>query len=163
MSDLDPEKFTLRQAAQARDDFAQIGRVGFSERAVSPSAKPAGSGIHAIARHVRVSCPQLRERYRLARTFLASLPLNGTLSHRPCTHRVENVRPGCRRCRPARRRLWLRLALFRRQRSSSDLSCSGNSPRAAGCTKSKCSSVLSSRSARGSSSRCRPASSFSPP
>ena len=24
MSDLDPEKFTLRQAAQARDDFAQI-------------------------------------------------------------------------------------------------------------------------------------------
>ena len=24
MSDLDPERFTLRQAAQARDDFAQI-------------------------------------------------------------------------------------------------------------------------------------------
>jgi hypothetical protein len=24
MSELDPEKFTLRQAAQARDDFAQI-------------------------------------------------------------------------------------------------------------------------------------------
>ena len=24
MSDLDPEKFTLRQAAQARDDFAQV-------------------------------------------------------------------------------------------------------------------------------------------
>ena len=24
MSDLDPEKFTLRQAAQTRDDFAQI-------------------------------------------------------------------------------------------------------------------------------------------
>ena len=24
MSDLDPERFTLRQAAQARDDFAQV-------------------------------------------------------------------------------------------------------------------------------------------
>ena len=24
MTDLDPERFTLRQAAQARDDFAQV-------------------------------------------------------------------------------------------------------------------------------------------
>ena len=34
MTDLDPERFTLRQAAQARDDFAQVMAAdkGFEER-----------------------------------------------------------------------------------------------------------------------------------
>jgi hypothetical protein len=40
MSDLDPDRFTLRQAAQARDDFAQIvDELDFSRRAAAARAR----------------------------------------------------------------------------------------------------------------------------
>jgi hypothetical protein len=55
MTDLDPERFTLRQAAQARDDFAQVIRTGFLQGADRSHPDAQGSGVCPAENNVRQS------------------------------------------------------------------------------------------------------------
>jgi len=88
MADLDPERFTLRQAAQARDDFAQVhGRAGFRQGTDLPHPDAQGSGICPPAHHVRLGRSQRRARHPLVGGVLAALPVSRAASHRSCTHR----------------------------------------------------------------------------
>jgi hypothetical protein len=67
-TDLNPERFTLRQAAQARDDFAHLmDELGFSRRAGISLLSPEDS--------FRLGRSQRFVRNRPDRTILAPLPL----------------------------------------------------------------------------------------
>jgi hypothetical protein len=86
-NDLDPDRFTLRQAAQARDDFAQvIDELDFVKEQLA-RLPTQGSGFHPASHNVRQCDPIRRPRHPLVRGILAALPLSEAPSHRPCTHR----------------------------------------------------------------------------
>ena len=77
MSDLDPERFTLRQAAQARDDFAQImDELGFREGAAIPAPDAQRSGVCPAEDNVRIGSHRRRSRHPLAGNVLAAFPLS---------------------------------------------------------------------------------------
>jgi hypothetical protein len=77
MSELDPERFTLRQAAQARDDFAQImDELEFVKGAVGSASNAQGSSVYPASHNVWVGSPQRRARHPLVGNVLAALPLS---------------------------------------------------------------------------------------
>jgi hypothetical protein len=76
MSDLDLERFTLRQAAQARDDFAPGDeRAGVREGATGPPPDAQGSGVCPPKDNVRVGSHRRRTRHSLVGRVLAAFPL----------------------------------------------------------------------------------------
>jgi len=64
--DLSSERLTLRQAAQARDDFAQVmDELDFVKGAARPRPDAQGSSVYAPAHNARLGSPQLRDRHWL--------------------------------------------------------------------------------------------------
>ena len=85
-NDLDPDRFTLRQAAHARDDFAQaMDELDFvkEQLAASRHRDQAFTPLRIMFGSATPSGP----RHPLDRGILAALPLSEAPSHRPCTHR----------------------------------------------------------------------------
>jgi len=75
-NNLDPKRFTLRQAPQARDDFAQVmDELDFVKELIAPHPGPPGSSVCPPAHNVRVGGPECRARYPLVRGLLAALPV----------------------------------------------------------------------------------------
>jgi len=73
--DLDPERFTLRQAAQARDDFAQVmDELDFVKELIA-RLRRAGTKRLPLADNARVRSTRRRARDRLDRAILPALPL----------------------------------------------------------------------------------------
>jgi hypothetical protein len=76
MTDFDTERFTLRQAAQARDDFAQImDELDFVKAQLSRLPTRRDQAFTPLRIMVWVGSPQRRACDRLDRTILAPLPL----------------------------------------------------------------------------------------
>ena len=75
MSNLDPEGFTLRQAAQARDDFAQVmDGLGFVE--AQPARLPTRRDqAFAPLKIIRIGRHRRRTRHSLVGRILAAFPL----------------------------------------------------------------------------------------
>jgi hypothetical protein len=71
------ERFTLRQAAQARDDFAQVmEELEFREGATGPAPDAQGSGLCPSENNVRVGSHRRRARHSLVGSVLAAFPLS---------------------------------------------------------------------------------------
>ena len=133
MTDLDPERFTLRQAAQARDDFAQVmDELDFVKELIS----------RIPTRKDQAFVP-LRTMFGSAVLSAALVILWLEVFWRHCLRAelqpvghvhigTEDLRPRCScRCAPRRGR-GRRLALLRGQRQWTGRCCGANSARATG-------------------------------
>src|SRR5215472_1810564 len=81
MSDLDPERFTLRQAAQTRDDFAQVmDELEFVKELIARLPTRRDQAFQPLRIAPRLGIPQRGLRHPLARSLLAALPLRASSS-----------------------------------------------------------------------------------
>ena len=72
-NELDPERFTLRQAAQARDRLRPgDGRAGVREGSARPHPDAQGSGVCPGENNIRVSSDRRCARHPLAGSVLAN-------------------------------------------------------------------------------------------
>ena len=97
---LDPERFTLRQAAQARDDFAQVmDELEFVKELIAGLPTRRDQAFVPVKNNVRVGSPQRIVRDRLDRAILAAYPLGvgsglpGSCPHCPAADTCRCNRP----------------------------------------------------------------------
>jgi hypothetical protein len=87
-NDFDPERFTLRQAAQARDDFAKVmDELDFVKELIARLPTRRDQAFVPLRIMLGSAVSQRFVRDRLDRAILVALPLNSAPSHGPCTHR----------------------------------------------------------------------------
>jgi len=87
-NDLDPDRFTLHQAAQARDDFAQVmDELDFVKELIARLPTRRDQAFQPLRLMLGRCAPISRPRHPLVGGILAALPLNKAPGHRPCTHR----------------------------------------------------------------------------
>src|SRR6516165_3967209 len=115
MTDLDSERFTLRQAAQARDDFAQImDELDFVKEQLARLPTRRDQAFVPLKIMFRVGSHRRRAPHSLAGSVLAPWHVRRPRAIGDVRIGTENLRPGCGRRRPARRGHRARLALPRR-------------------------------------------------
>jgi len=65
-NDLDPDRFTLHQAAQARDDFAQVmDELDFVKELIARLPTRRDQAFVPLCTMFRLGSPECRARYRL--------------------------------------------------------------------------------------------------
>jgi hypothetical protein len=91
MPDLDPEPLTLRDAAQARDDFAQVmDELEFVKELIARLPTPRDQAFVPLKIMFRVASDRRRACHSLVGGVLAALPVKNpsSLINRGCMHKT---------------------------------------------------------------------------